>query len=170
VLVVSSAHGLQGVAGAHRAGRGAGNYGVVHVVSQPGNTTVNSGAASRLPALNAANENKITSGSVALDNVRAVLISVDGETKIVHYRHRFTAEDTTHVWSVTKTVVSTLIGIAISDGLIDSLEQTLAESLPQHRAAMSAGAEKVTLRQLMTMTGGFGDDPPYATVTKIFKS
>jgi CubicO group peptidase (beta-lactamase class C family) len=121
-------------------------------------------------ALNAAIENKITSGSVALDNVRAVLISVDGETKIVLYRHRFTAEDTTHVWSVTKTVVSTLIGIAISDGLIDSLDQTLAESLAQHRAAMSAGAEKVTLRQLMTMTGGFGDDPPHATVRKIFKS
>jgi hypothetical protein len=49
-------------------------------------------------ALEAAIENKIVTGSVALDNVRAVLVSVDGETKISHYRHGFAAEDTTHVW------------------------------------------------------------------------
>jgi hypothetical protein len=43
-------------------------------------------------ALEAAIENKISSGSVALDNVRAVLVSVDGEIKIAHYRHDFAAE------------------------------------------------------------------------------
>jgi hypothetical protein len=38
-------------------------------------------------ALEGSIENKIVSGSVALDQVRAVLVSVDGETKIAHYRH-----------------------------------------------------------------------------------
>ena len=90
-------------------------------------------------ALEAAIENKIVTGSVALDNVCAVLVSVDGETKISHYRHGFTAEDTTHVWSITKSVVSTLIGIAISDGIIDSLDQTLGELLPRQRLSMSVG-------------------------------
>ena len=66
------------------------------------------------PALEAAIEDKISSGSVALDSVRAVLVSVDGETRIPHYRHGLTATDTTHIWSVTKSVVSTLVGIAIS--------------------------------------------------------
>jgi len=91
-------------------------------------TPAHSPAAPKAPidylALEAAIENKIVTGSVAFDNVRAVLVSVDGETKISHYRHGFAAEDTTHVWSVTKSVVSTLIGIAISDGIIDSLDQT----------------------------------------------
>ena len=121
--------------------------------------------------LETAIENKIATGSVALDNVRAVLVSVDGETKISHYRHGFTEGDTTHVWSVTKSVVSTLIGVAISEGIIGSLDQTLGELLPQHRSSMSAAVAAVTLRQLMTMTGGFpGGDPPYETVRSIFAS
>jgi CubicO group peptidase (beta-lactamase class C family) len=122
-------------------------------------------------ALEAAIENKIVTGSVALDNVRAVLVSVDGETKISHYRHGFTAEDTTHVWSITKSVVSTLIGIAISDGIIDSLDQTLGELLPRQRPSMSAAVAAVTLRELMTMSGGFpGTDPEYETVKRMFAS
>ena len=121
-------------------------------------------------ALEASIENKIASGSVSLDQVRAVLVSVDGETKITHYRHGFRAEDTTHIWSVTKSVVSTLIGIAISDGIIDDLDQTLGELLPKHRSAMSAGVASVTLRQLMTMSAGFRSDPPYEKVKKIFAS
>jgi CubicO group peptidase (beta-lactamase class C family) len=59
-----------------------------------------------------------------------------------------------------------LIGIAISEGILGSLDQTLRELLPQHRASMSDAVAAVTLRQLMTMTGGFpGGDVPYETVT-----
>jgi CubicO group peptidase (beta-lactamase class C family) len=114
------------------------------------NTAEHSPASPKAPidylALVAAIENKIVTGSVALDNVRAVLVSVDGETKISHYRHGFTAEDATHVWSITKSVVSTLIGIAISDGIIDSLDQTLGELLPRQRPSMPAAVAAVTLR------------------------
>jgi CubicO group peptidase (beta-lactamase class C family) len=138
-------------------------------------TPAHSPAAPKAPidylALEAAIENKIVTGSVAFDNVRAVLVSVDGETKISHYRHGFAAEDTTHVWSVTKSVVSTLIGIAISDGIIDSLDQTLGELLPRQRPSMSAAVAALTLRELMTMSGGFpGTDPEYATVKRMFAS
>ena len=121
--------------------------------------------------LEAAIEDELTTGSIALDNVRAVLVSVDGETRIHHYRHGFTAEDSTHVWSVTKSVVSTLIGIAISEGILDDLDQTLDELLPQHRASMSDAVAAVTLRQLMTMSGGFpSEEVPYETVKRIFDS
>ena len=65
--------------------------------------------------------------------MRAVLVSVDGETKIAHYRHGFTDGDHGHVFSVTKSVVSILIGIAIGDGLIASIDQPLAELMPEHR-------------------------------------
>jgi hypothetical protein len=37
-------------------------------------------------AMESAIETSITSGSVALDNVRAVLVIVDGRTKVAHYR------------------------------------------------------------------------------------
>ena len=108
-------------------------------------------------ALEAEIEKAITSGPVTLDNVRAVLVSVDGESRIAHYRHGFTGDDHLHVFSVTKSVVSILIGIAIADGLIAGVDQPLAELMPDHRQAMSAETADVTLRQLMTMSGGFDD-------------
>lgn len=119
-------------------------------------------------ALQDAVENKITTGSVSLDNVRAVLVSVDGQTRLSHYRHGFTATDTTHVQSVTKSVMSTLIGIAIGDGIIGGLDQTLAELLPQHTKSMPSEVRSVTLRQLMTMSAGFDPNPPEESVRRIF--
>lgn len=116
-------------------------------------------AASKPPvdyaALEAEIEKAITTGPATLDNVRAVLVSVDGATRIAHYRHGFTEDDHRHVWSVTKSVVSILIGIAIADGLIANVDQPLAELLPEHRQAMSGDTANVTLRHLMTMSGGF---------------
>ena len=103
-------------------------------------------------------EKAISTGSGTLDNVRAVLVNVDGETKIAHYRHGFTQNDHGHMFSVTKSVVSILIGIAVADGLIAGLDDPLAELLPKHRQAMSGDTAKVTLRQVMTMSGGFDND------------
>lgn len=115
-------------------------------------------------ALEMAMERAIATGPATLDNIRAVLINVDDETKIAHYRHGFTGDDHEHVWSVTKSVLSTLIGIAIADGLIADLDQPLSALLPEHRKAMSRDVAKVTLRQLMSMTAGFTNaDPSRAT-------
>jgi CubicO group peptidase (beta-lactamase class C family) len=113
-------------------------------------------------ALKAEIERVIDTGPTSMDNLRAVLVSVDGETKIAHYRHRFTEDDYLHVWSVTKSVLSILIGIAIADGLIAGLDQPLSELLPDHRQSMSDATAQTTLRQLMTMSGGFDDFLPAA--------
>ena len=88
-----------------------------------------------------------------------MLVNVEGEPKIAHYRHGFTDNDHGHVFSVTKSVLSILVGIAIADGLISDVDQPLAELLPKHRQAMSGEAGKVTLRHLMTMSGGFREIP-----------
>jgi CubicO group peptidase (beta-lactamase class C family) len=111
-------------------------------------------------ALEAEIEEAISTGPAVLDNLRAVLVNVDGETKIAHYRHGFTGDNYGHVFSVTKSVVSILIGIAIADGLIASIDQPLAELLPKHRPAMTGDTAKVTLRHLLTMSGGFGNQMP----------
>jgi CubicO group peptidase (beta-lactamase class C family) len=111
-------------------------------------------------ALEAEIEKAITTGPGTLDKVRAVLVNVDGETKIAHYRHGFTGDDHGNVFSVTKSVLSILIGIAIDDGLIADIDQPLSALLPKHRKAMSADTAKVTLRHLMTMSGGFNDQFP----------
>jgi CubicO group peptidase (beta-lactamase class C family) len=105
------------------------------------------------------------------ETVQAVLVSVDGNTVVERYRGA-RADQPLHVWSVTKSFLGTLVGIAVADGLIDDLDQTLAQLLPRHRSAMDARVAAVTLRQLLTMTAGFpeglsaqrfGSDPDFVT-------
>jgi hypothetical protein len=81
-------------------------------------------------------EKAINSGPTTLDNVRAVLVNVDGESKIAHYRHGFTDNGYGHLFSVTKSVLSILIGIAVADALTADIGQPLAELLPKHRRAL----------------------------------
>jgi CubicO group peptidase (beta-lactamase class C family) len=100
-------------------------------------------------------ENKISSGSLGLSTINAVLVSVNGETKVARYRNGSKPADALHVVSVTKSVVSALIGIAIEEKIISGLNATLPELLPRYGRYLTAEEESITLRQLMTMTSGF---------------
>jgi CubicO group peptidase (beta-lactamase class C family) len=88
--------------------------------------------------------------------VRAVIINVDGHTVLEHY-NQAASDDTRNVFSVTKSFVSTLIGIALSDGSLRSVDQTLGELLPRYAADMGPEEAAITLRQLLTMTAGLPD-------------
>jgi CubicO group peptidase (beta-lactamase class C family) len=93
------------------------------------------------------------SNTGAYDNVRAVLVTVGGQRLVERY-YESSADATSNVHSVTKSVMSALIGIALDEGHLDSVDQTLADLLPSHVAEMSLQAKGITLRQLLTMTGG----------------
>jgi CubicO group peptidase (beta-lactamase class C family) len=58
------------------------------------------------------------------------------------------------VRSVTKTVTSTLIGIALDQGVIPSLDLTVGESLDAVVPGLQPGVRSISLRQLLTMTSG----------------
>ncbi len=82
----------------------------------------------------------------------------DGETVFEKY---WSTTPTTY-WdteSVTKSVMSALVGIALADGDLDSVDQTLAELLPEYAEAMRPAVAGTTLEQVLTMTGGFPGDP-----------
>jgi len=93
------------------------------------------------------------------DLLRALLVSVDGDLIVEHYSPTSAPDVTANVYSVTKSVMSMLIGIAIEEGLIGSVEQTVGELLPSHAAAMTEDTAAMTLRQLLTMTGGLPGTP-----------
>lgn len=95
----------------------------------------------------------LTEGDPVLGHVRSVLVSVAGET-VIEYYHQRTADDHAHVWSVTKSVISVLVGIAVDEGLLQ-VDQTLAELLPEHASVMTEAQKTITLQQLLTMTAGF---------------
>ena len=99
---------------------------------------------------------EIENGPDSLQEVRAVLVSVDGSTTLSYYHDRKPTEQA-HVWSVTKSVVSILVGMAIDEGRL-RLDQTLAELLPEHVSAMTPAQQAITLKQLLTMTAGFSVD------------
>lgn len=86
--------------------------------------------------------------------VRAVLVHHDGEAVVEHYVGS-AAQDHWDTKSVTKSVVATLVGIAIDDGHIDGVQQTLGELLPSRAAEMDAETAALTLHQVLTHTAGF---------------
>jgi CubicO group peptidase (beta-lactamase class C family) len=78
---------------------------------------------------------------------------------VVHelYRgERYGRNDPVRVRSVTKSVTGALIGIALGEGHLESLDQTLGELIPERIPAGSDPLNQtVTVRHLLTMTGGW---------------
>lgn len=59
-----------------------------------------------------------------------------------------------HVMSVTKSITSTLVGIAVEEGYISSVNQTLSYFLGAEVDTVNPDLGKVTIHQLLTMTCG----------------
>ena len=66
-------------------------------------------------------------------NLRAIRAAVRGKTVFERYYGRAPGASL-NVESVTKTILATLIGIAIDENLLRGPDQTLAELLPSYRA------------------------------------
>jgi CubicO group peptidase (beta-lactamase class C family) len=90
------------------------------------------------------------------DHIRAVLVQDDGELVVEKYFDT-TATVSRDAYSVTKSVTSTLVGIAVAEGLLPGLDADLATLLPDRAPAMTPEVAAVTLRQLLTMTSGLPD-------------
>jgi CubicO group peptidase (beta-lactamase class C family) len=128
--------------------------------SEPATDRASASAVVDYAAMERAIEHKISSGSLTLSTMNAILVSVDGETKVARYRNGSKPEDAVHVYSVTKSVASALIGIAIEEKIISGLDATLPELLPRYRKYLTAEEKPITLRQLMSMTAGFPSENP----------
>lgn len=89
----------------------------------------------------------------------SVIVLADGRTAYERY-YDSVATDHHHVWSVTKSIISTLVGIAIGEGKLPGVDATLAQLLPDHAEDMTPGVAGITLEQLLTMTAGLADDLP----------
>ena len=94
----------------------------------------------------------------AFERVRAIVVSVHDRPVFERYYHG-SATTTGNVFSVTKSVMSMLIGIAVDERKLRGVDQTLAELLPAYAATMPAAVKAVTLRQVLTMTAGLPPDP-----------
>jgi hypothetical protein len=73
-----------------------------------------------------------------------VLVSRRGELLAERYYNSDVAEYL-EIHSATKDVISTLVGIALTNGDLKSLNQTVGELLPQHRSAMSKSSARTSV-------------------------
>jgi CubicO group peptidase (beta-lactamase class C family) len=94
-------------------------------------------------------------------SVQSIAIVRNGYLIYERYWRGFDAADGHDTRSATKSVTSALVGIALGDGSIESLDQTvgelLADKLPSDADPRMAG---VTVRQLLSMTAGLPADDP----------
>ena len=58
------------------------------------------------------------------------------------------------IMSDTKSIVSASIGIAIDQGVIESVHQSIFDYLPDHQRIKTNGKEQITIEHLLTMTSG----------------
>lgn len=104
--------------------------------------------------------------AVESPSVDALLVARHGRIVLERYFHGYTRDYPFDGYSITKSFTSALVGIALGEGRIKSLDQRLGEFLPETEAPPAAArARLVTLRELLTMTSGYpGDGDPRASV------
>jgi CubicO group peptidase (beta-lactamase class C family) len=88
--------------------------------------------------------------------VEALVVIQHGALVYEHYVRDLQPGDTVELLSITKSITSVLIGMMLHEGLLDSLDQNLADILPDYYTRLAAPlARQITIRHLLTMTSGF---------------
>lgn len=96
---------------------------------------------------------------VRTHNVAGLVIVKDGSIVYERYELGNTAETIWISWSVTKSVTSLLVGAAIQDGYIKSVDEKVSDYLPRLK---NSSYDDVTIRNLMQMSSGVEWSEDYA--------
>lgn len=84
-------------------------------------------------------------------NPLAFLVIKDGRIFYEKYWNTYNTETISNSFSIAKSIVSILVGIAIDDGKIKNVDQLVGDFIPQYQ---QNGKNKITIRNLLTMTSG----------------
>jgi CubicO group peptidase (beta-lactamase class C family) len=101
----------------------------------------------------------------ATPGLTSVLVMRHGRLVLERYYHGGARDRYWSMFSVTKSVVSALVGIALRDGRLGDVRQRLVGFFP-HELLGSADPRirRITLRDLLTMSAGYRDvNTPYET-------
>ena len=88
-----------------------------------------------------------------------LVVLQDGKLRLERYGLDFDAAGRWTSFSVAKSITSTLVGAAIRDGHIRSMDDKVTEYLPQMKGS---AYDDVSIRQLLTMTSGVQWNEDYA--------
>ncbi len=119
------------------------------------------------------NQNKIKEFETIIGsdykNIAGLSVQKNGFSVYENYFNGYTADAAFHVFSITKSVISALIGIAIDKGHIKSIDQKVLDFFPDYQPKRGEKtAQRVTIRDMLTMTTPYKyKSAPY---TKYFSS
>jgi CubicO group peptidase (beta-lactamase class C family) len=85
------------------------------------------------------------------NNTIAFLVIQDGKIKYEHYWDGHAKDSLSGSFSAAKSMISLLIGIALDEGKIKSLDQSVGDFIPSFK---EGGKEKITIKNLLTMSSG----------------
>ena len=103
-------------------------------------------------------------------NIAGMVVRKDDKTLYENYFNGCSATSRIHVYSVTKSIVSLLIGIALDKGYIKSLDQNVLDFFPGYPVKKGEKTiQKVALTHLLTMTAPY-KYKLFAPYVKYFKS
>lgn len=92
-------------------------------------------------------------------SVRAVVVLRGDLPVFEYYRDGTDPNDVLPVMSVTKSVMSILVGIALGQGAFSSLDQRLGDLLPEAlEPGIDSRVREITISHLLAMTSGFDPD------------
>ncbi len=102
-------------------------------------------------------------------NIAGIVVYKNGVKSYEHYFNGYTGDTAFHVFSVTKSIISALIGIAIDKGYLRSVGQRVLDFFPDYTPKRGEKtAQRVTIRDMLIMTTPFKyKSAPY---TKYFTS
>ncbi len=106
-------------------------------------------------------EKKISSG---YGNITGVVVLKNGMVSYEKYFKGCTENSHVHVYSVTKSIISALIGIALDKGHIKSIEQRVLDFFPEYQVKKGEHTiQNITIQDMLTMTAPYKYRlfPPY---------
>lgn len=87
-------------------------------------------------------------------DLHSLLIIRNGKLAFEEYFNGFSRSDLHVLFSATKSYSSTLVGIAIDKGFIESVELPLKDLLPAESIFFTGGKEAITLADVLSMSSG----------------
>lgn len=88
---------------------------------------------------------------MAAHNVAGVLMVEDGKIRLERYARGYSKKGRYTSFSVAKSLTSTLVGAAVADGFIKSVDDPVTRYIPE---LADSAYEGVSIRQVLTMTSG----------------
>lgn len=125
------------------------------------NRTVKAGATHEWALGKDYNTSKIPSQYVGdIERMKTIAYLIIKDDSIRHEEYWDGYSDTSHTssFSMAKTFISILVGIAIEEGKIKSLDEPVGDFLPEYK---EGNKSKVTIRHLVTMSSGINFDESY---------